>query len=134
MCFCLAISICFVGGLMAGKQIALYLFPLSGFFMSLVYPTFNSKGISCFPKNQHGTIAGVILFFTAAGAAFGPFVMGIVSDINGGDAKYGFYVASVFSVLLSVLAIVNLLKRPAETRLAEIERSEYGTPSESPSP
>lgn len=127
MIFCLAISLCFIVGLMGGKHIALYLFPLSGFFMSLVYPTFNSKGISCFPKNQHGTIAGVILFFTAAGAAFGPFIMGLVSDMYGGDAKYGFIVASVFSVLLTLATLYNLIKQPANARLAEIERQEYGS-------
>ena len=30
--------------------------------MSIMYPTLNSKGISCFPKSQHGAAAGVILF------------------------------------------------------------------------
>ena len=124
--FCIAISVCFVGGLLGGKMVALYLFPLSGFFMSLVYPTFNSKGISCFPKNQHGTIAGVILFFTAAGAAFGPFIMGVVSDMYGGDPKYGFIVASVFSGMLSLVAIYNLIKKPAQARLTQIENMEYG--------
>lgn len=124
--FCAAISVCFIGGLVGGKQVALYLFPASGFFMSLIYPTINSKGISCFPKSQHGTVAGVILFFTAAGAAFGPFFMGLVSDSHGGDAKYGFIVASAVSVLLTLAAIYNLIKQPANTRLAAMEAAEYG--------
>ena len=41
---------------------------MPGLFMSMIYPTLNSKGISCFPKTEHGAIAGVILFFTAAAA------------------------------------------------------------------
>src|SRR5690606_22812683 len=100
--FSFLIMLCFIGGLMGGQSVALYLFPLTGIFMSVIYPTLNSKGISCFPKHEHGSVAGVILFFTAAGAATGPFVMGVVSDILGGDAKYGFIVASVFTAILFV--------------------------------
>jgi fucose permease len=123
--FGFAIMICFIGGLVGGKAVAIYLFPLSGIFMSVIYPTFNSKGISCFPKSQHGSVAGVILFFTAAGAAAGPLIMGVVADANGGDAKYGFYVATAFSVLLFVGLVFNLLKKPTEQRLDAIERAEY---------
>ncbi len=123
--FSVCILVCFVGGLLGGKSIALYLFPLSGIFMSVIYPTFNSKGINCFPKSQHGTVAGVILCFTAAGAAAGPLVMGIVSDAFGGDAKYGFIVASGFAALLCVGLLFNYWYKPTDARLAEVERSEY---------
>ncbi|MAI65804.1 MFS transporter [Alteromonas hispanica] len=125
MLFSGAIVLCFGLGLMGGKQVALYLFPLTGIFMSVIYPTFNSKGISCFPKNQHGSVAGVILFFTAAGAAAGPFIMGLVSDANGGDAKYGFMVATAFAAILFVGMVYNFVKNPTQKRLAEIEASEY---------
>lgn len=124
--FSAAILVCFVGGLAGGKQIALYLFPLTGIFMSVIYPTFNSKGISCFPRHQHGSVAGVILFFTAAGAAAGPFIMGVVSDANGGDAKYGFIVATGFASLLFLGLLFNYLRNPTQQRLQEIEESEYG--------
>lgn len=127
MLFSGAIVLCFGLGLAGGKQVALYLFPLSGIFMSVIYPTFNSKGISCFPKHQHGSVAGVILFFTAAGAAAGPLVMGLVSDSMGGDAKYGFIVATGFATLLFIGLVYNYLKNPTDKRLAEIEASEYGT-------
>ncbi|WP_414830994.1 MFS transporter [Alteromonas sp. H39] len=126
MVFSGAIVLCFGLGLAGGKQVALYLFPLSGIFMSVIYPTFNSKGISCFPKHQHGSVAGVILFFTAAGAAAGPFIMGIVSDSMGGDAKYGFIVATGFAFLLFIGLVYNYLKNPTQQRLTEIEASEYG--------
>ena len=125
MLFSGAIVVCFALGLWGGKQLALYLFPLTGIFMSVIYPTFNSKGISCFPKHQHGSVAGVILFFTAAGAAAGPFIMGLVSDANGGDAKYGFIVATIFAALLFAGMVYNYLKNPTQQRLAKIEASEY---------
>ena len=47
---------------------AVYLLPFSGLFMSVIYPTVNSKGISCFRKTEHGAVAGVILFFTCGAA------------------------------------------------------------------
>lgn len=124
--FSAAILGCFVVGLVGGKQIALFTFPLSGIFMSVIYPTFNSKGISCFPKHQHGSVAGVILFFTAAGAAAGPFIMGLISDAYGGDAKYGFIVASVFAFILFLGLLYNFVKNPTQNRLNKIEASEYG--------
>ncbi len=129
--FSFAILICFTGGLIGGKEVALYLFPLTGIFMSVIYPTFNSKGISCFPKSEHGTVAGVILFFTAAGAAAGPLIMGIVSDAYGGDAKYGFMVATGFAGLLFLGLLYNFIFNPTEKRLAEVEKTEYSNPSTS---
>lgn len=129
--FSFAILVCFLGGLIGGKEVALYLFPLTGIFMSVIYPTFNSKGISCFPKSEHGTVAGVILFFTAAGAAAGPLIMGIVSDAYGGDAKYGFMVATGFAGLLFLGLLYNFIFNPTEKRLAEVEKTEYSNPSAS---
>lgn len=126
--FSFMIMMCFVVGLIAGQTLAVFLFPLSGIFMSVIYPTFNSKGISCFEKRQHGSVAGVILFFTAAGAAAGPFIMGIVSDAYGGDAKYGFVVATGFSILLFLGLLYNAIAQPTRERLAMIEKREYGVP------
>ncbi|WP_231701329.1 MFS transporter [Alteromonas stellipolaris] len=127
--FSFMIMMCFVVGLMAGPTLAVFLFPLSGIFMSVIYPTFNSKGISCFEKRQHGSVAGVILFFTAAGAAAGPFIMGVVSDAYGGDAKYGFVVATGFSILLFLGLLYNAIVQPTRERLAMIEKREYGVDS-----
>ncbi|MBU2979589.1 MFS transporter [Alteromonas sp. C1M14] len=125
--FSFLIMLCFIAGLMAGPSLAVFLFPLTGIFMSVIYPTFNSKGISCFEKRQHGSVAGVILFFTAAGAAVGPFIMGVVSDAYGGEAKYGFIVATGFSILLFVGLLYNAIKQPTRSRLQIIEQQEYGT-------
>jgi MFS transporter, DHA1 family, quinolone resistance protein len=66
--FGLAIFLCFAGSLVGGVGAGVFLLPLSGLFMSVMYPTLNSKGISCFEKSEHGAAAGVILFFTAVSA------------------------------------------------------------------
>jgi len=123
--FSFLILLCFLGSVIGGIEMAVVLLPLSGLFMSVIYPTINSKGISCFPKAQHGSVAGVILFFTAAGAALGPLAMGAVSDAFGHNAKYGFILATVFAALLFTGVLVNLIFNPTQLRLQKLDQSEY---------
>jgi fucose permease len=122
--FSLAIFICFIGSMVGGLSYAIWLLPLSGLFMSMIYPTLNSKGISCFPKTEHGAVAGVILFFTCVAAAAGPWAMGLVSDLFG-SPKYGFILATGFAGLLFAGTLLNWMSDPAGKRLAELDSSEY---------
>jgi fucose permease len=115
----LAILACFAGSLVGGVGTGVLLLPCSGLFMSMMYPTLNSKGISCFPRFHHGAVAGVILFFTAAAAAVGPLAMAAVSDAYGG-ARYGFALATAFAALLFAGLMYNWLRRPAERRLTSM--------------
>ena len=119
-----AILACFAASVVGGPKAAVYLLPLSGLFMSVVYPTINSKGISCFPKSEHGAVAGVILFFTCAAAALGPLAMGVMSDTFGGP-KYGFVLATGFAALLFVVALLNWIYDPTHYLLSRLDRSEY---------
>jgi fucose permease len=119
-----AILICFAGAVMGGSDTAVYLLPASGLFMSVIYPTINSKGISCFHKSAHGAIAGVILFFTCLSAVIGPLAMGAVSDAMG-HPKYGFMLATGFAGLLFAGSMLNWLFDPARERLNQLEQAEY---------
>ncbi|SFS42116.1 MFS transporter [Lutibacter maritimus] len=101
------------------------LLPLSGLFMSVIYPTINSKGISCFPKISHGSVAGIILFFTAAGAAVGPMLMGVVSDLFGSNAIYGFMLATFFAAILFLGFLYNMIFKPTHIRISQLNESEY---------
>lgn len=121
----LFILTCFFGSLIGGVEYAVVLLPLSGLFMSVIYPTINSKGISCFPKKQHGSIAGIILFFTAAGAALGPLAMGAVSDLFDHSMRNGYILATVFAGLFFVGAFLNFILSPSKLRLGKLEESEY---------
>jgi len=131
--FSTAILLCFAGTMAGGIEAAVYLLPLSGLFMSMIYPTINSKGISCFPKAQHGSVAGVILFFTAAAAALGPLAMGAVSD-HFGSLRYGFALATVLAALLSAGLVANWVFKPAGEMLRRLEGSEYAPCQEAPAP
>jgi fucose permease len=123
--FGVAILACFAGSLVLGVDRAAWLLPLSGLFMSIMYPTLNSKGISCFPKSQHGAAAGVILFFTAVAAAVAPLAMAAVSDAYG-STRAGFVLATAFALLLCVGLLGNWLLDPARHRLQASDRDDYG--------
>ncbi len=113
--FSLAVFLCYLGTVIMGVNAAVVLLPLSGLFMSVIYPTLNSKGISCFHLTKHGAVAGVILFFTAVSAAISPLLMGLVSDIFG-NVAYGFYLATFFAAILAIGAFYNLLVDPIKQK------------------
>lgn len=120
-----AILICLAGSVVGGVQVAVALLPLSGLFMSVIYPTLNSKGISCFAKAQHGAVAGVLLFFTCGGAVLGPLAMAAMIDIFGAP-KYAFLTATVFAALLLAGMIFNVLRQPTVKLLKTLDAREYG--------
>lgn len=121
----LMIFACFLGSALLGREAAVWLLPLSGLFMSVVYPTLNSKGISCFAKVQHGAVAGVILFFTCISAVLAPLAMGAISDLFGGP-QYGFVLATVLAGILFAALGANAVLDPAKARLAQFDDSQYG--------
>lgn len=112
----LFILVCFAASVFGGVGVGAWLLPLSGLAMSVVYPTLNSKGISCFPKSEHGAAAGVLLFFTAAAAALGPLAMGAVSDAYG-DVRMGFMLATALALLMFIALLLNWLIDPTRRRL-----------------
>jgi len=118
------ILVCFIGAVIGGAGAAVYLLPASGLFMSVIYPSINSKGISCFPKSQHGAVAGVILFFTCLSAVIGPLAMGAVSDAMG-QPKYGFFLATGFAALLFAGLLLNWLRDPTLALLNRLNETEY---------
>jgi fucose permease len=122
---CFAILMCLGGSVLGGVRSAVLLLPLSGLFMSVIYPTLNSKGISCFPKAQHGAVSGVILFFTCGGAVLGPLAMAAVIDALGAP-KYAFLMATAFAALLLAGLVYNLLRQPTRAILSALDAREYG--------
>jgi fucose permease len=122
--FSACILVCFIGSVSGGVNWAVYLLPLSGLFMSVIYPTINSKGISCMPKSEHGAGAGVILFFTCASAVLAPLAIGAVSDALG-HIEYGFALATGFAALLFIGSLFNWLLNPTRAVLERLDVTEY---------
>jgi fucose permease len=122
--FSLVIFLCFAGSIAFGIDEAVWLLPASGLFMSVMYPTINSKGISCFPKAEHGKVAGIILFFTCVAAIAAPLAMAVVSD-RFGDPAYGFMLSTGLAGLLFAGLLLNLIYDPAAELMARLDLSEY---------
>jgi fucose permease len=118
------ILLCFVAATAGGVEWAVYLLPVSGLFMSVMYPTINSKGISCLPRADHGAGAGVILFFTCVSAVVGPLAIGAVSDALG-QITYGFWLATAFAAVLFAGMLLNWLVNPTRDVLDRLDRTEY---------
>ncbi len=119
---------CFALSVAGGVEWAVYLLPASGLFMAVLYPTLNSKGISCVRKEEHGAAAGVILFFTCVSAVTAPLAMGALSDATG-QIAHGFWLATGLAALLFAGLLVNWLANPAGTVLARVDVTDYGRAS-----
>ena len=122
--FSALILACFAASVAGGVNWAAWLLPLSGLFMSVIYPTLNSKGISCLPKSEHGAGAGVILFFTCLSAVLAPLAMGAVSDMMGGP-EYGFVLATGFAVVLFIGLALNWILNPTLRLFRQVDETEY---------
>ena len=119
-----AILACFAFSVAGGVEWAVYLLPASGLFMAVIYPTLNSKGISCVPKSEHGAAAGVILFFTCLSAVIAPLAMGALSDVTG-QIAYGFWLATGLAALLFVGLLLNWVANPTHSVLAREDMADY---------
>lgn len=112
----LGVLACFAGALAGGLGSAAVLLPLSGLFMSVLYPTLNSKAISAFPLERHGAAAGFILFVTCLSAVLSPLAMGAVSDAFGGP-RAGFGLATTLALALAGALVFVLIRTPSQSRL-----------------
>ncbi len=119
-----AVFACFAAALVGGVDVAVITLPASGLFMSVIYPTLNSKGISCFAKAEHGAAGGIILFFTCTSAVFAPLAMGLIDDRTGHPAS-GFGLATGLALLLFIGLAVSAWRDPSAKRLGERDVSEY---------
>jgi fucose permease len=117
---------CFAVSILGGVAWGVYSLPLSGLFMSVIYPTINSKGISSVPKSEHGAAAGVLLFFTCLSAVLAPLAMGAVSDALGGP-RYGFILATGFAALLFGGLALNSAFNPAAKVFERADQSDYAS-------
>jgi fucose permease len=117
---------CFAISIAGGVSWGVYSLPFSGLFMSVIYPTINSKGISCVPKSEHGAAAGVILFYTCLSAVLAPLAMGAMSDAMGSPI-YGFALATGFAALLFLGLVLNNVFNPAAAVFQRADQSDYSS-------
>ncbi|WP_235913193.1 MFS transporter [Croceibacterium salegens] len=119
-----AMAALFWVAVVGGREVAIFALPATGLFMSVLYPTINSTGISCFDKGRHGSIAGLLLFFTCISAVFAPLAMGALGDALG-DSKYAIVLGAVFATMLVAQCTWNVLRQPFAARLIERNEDDY---------
>ena len=119
-----AMAVLFWIAVVGGREVAIFALPATGLFMSVLYPTINSTGISCFDKGRHGSIAGLLLFFTCVSAVLAPLAMGALGDWLG-DSKYSIVLGAVFATLLVVQCAWNALRQPFAARLVQRNADDY---------
>jgi fucose permease len=119
-----AIALLFWVAIIGGRSAAIYALPATGLFMSVLYPTINSTGISCFEKGRHGSIAGLLLFFTCLSAVLAPLAMAMLGD-HFGDSSWSIALGAVLASLLTGLALWNWARNPFAARLLERNRLDY---------
>ena len=72
--------VCLIAALFGGKDISLYAFQASGFFMSVMYPIIISLALNSVSKH-HGSFAGVLMSGIMGGAVL-QLLIGMVSDLS----------------------------------------------------
>jgi fucose permease len=123
--FCSAgMALLFWVSVIGGRETAIFALPATGLFMSVLYPTINSTGISCYNKGRHGSIAGLLLFFTCISAVFAPMAMGAMGDWLG-DASYSVILGAVMATALVALCAWNRSRRPFAAMLAARDAADY---------
>ncbi len=78
--FTTAAIVCVLLGLFGGEQLSLWAFPISGFFLSVMYPVIVSLGLNSVTKH-HGSFAGILMTGIAGGAVV-QILIGGLSDIT----------------------------------------------------
>lgn len=121
-----AMAVLFWVAVIGGREVAIFALPATGLFMSVLYPTINSTGISCFDKGRHGSVAGLLLFFTCVSAVFAPLAMGALGDWLG-DSTYSIVLGAVLATLLVIQCAWNAARQPFAARLAQRNLDDYHT-------
>ena len=78
--FTVLAMISLAAGLFGGGGVALWAFPVSGFFLSVMYPVIISLGLNSV-KKHHGSFAGILMTGIAGGAVV-QILIGGISDIT----------------------------------------------------
>ena len=107
----LAASLCLAFSLLGPSQFS-FLLPLSGLFLSIIFPTITASVSSTYKENIN-TILGLLFTFGGFGGILGPWLVGVASELAG--IKIGFSINLVF-ILLNVLSVFILGRLQQKTK------------------
>lgn len=106
-------SLCLIGGIW-GPQELIWLLPVSGLFLSIVFPTVTAA-VSDLHHAHMGSMLGLLFACAGVGGAIGPWSVGYVSDFAG--LRVGMTCPLVFEVIaITALIAVALQRRGQGTK------------------
>jgi len=100
-------SACVALGVFGPPQFSILL-TVSGFFLSIIFPTITAAASEAHQENMN-TILGLLFTFAGLGGIIGPWLIGIASDLVG--IKMGFSLNLVFGLLTGAAALILLRLR-----------------------
>jgi MFS transporter, FHS family, glucose/mannose:H+ symporter len=95
----------------SNAPVATFLFPLIGLFMAPIYPGINSVMLSSLPKNQHSSMTGLLVIFSALGGTTGSMVTGYVFGSAGGHQAFYLTLVPIALVLITLFFFKRQLDR-----------------------
>ena len=95
-----------------------FLLPLIGFFMAPIYPVLNSVMLSSLPTQQHASMTGLIVVFSALGGTTGSIITGNVFQFLGGSVAFYFTLIPIAGLLLSL----SVFRKKVELTAKGIEK------------
>lgn len=91
--------------------LAAFIFPLIGLFLAPIYPSINSAILSWVPKQKHGFMSGLIIFFSAVGGTTGSVLMGKLFDADKTGGQNAFYFTLIpIGILMVALFVFRYLQ------------------------
>jgi FHS family glucose/mannose:H+ symporter-like MFS transporter len=107
-------------GLLGSGNLAVLL-PITGLFLSIMFPTFTAAVSDKYTENTN-TILGVLYTFAGLGGVLGPWLIGWASDLLG--LRLGFSIIIVFIAAMLVCLVVLASGKSAADRPGGISNSE----------
>jgi len=96
---------CVVGGLFGSREIS-FLLPLTGLFLSIMFPTFTAA-VSDIQTENANTILGVLYTFAGVGGVIGPWLIGWTSDLFGLQTGFSVIVLFTAGMLVSLIVLIK---------------------------
>jgi FHS family glucose/mannose:H+ symporter-like MFS transporter len=98
----------------SSAPLATFLFPLIGLFMAPIYPGINSVMLSSLPKNQHSSMTGLLVIFSALGGTTGSFVTGYVFGNFSGHFAFYLTLVPITLVLITLFFFRRQVEQTGE--------------------
>ncbi|MCX6069039.1 MAG: MFS transporter [Chloroflexi bacterium] len=107
----LGASACVALGLFGPAQFSILL-PVSGFFLSIIFPTITAAASDAHKANVN-TILGLLFTFAGLGGILGPWLVGIVSDLGGIQIGLGMNIVFGFLTAIAAFTLMRLSPKKA---------------------